>query len=299
MVKEKRLYEILNVPTDVDLSGLKKSYRALAKQFHPDKNPSAGDKFKEISMAYEILSDVNKRKMYDSVGEVGLRGGRQNTSTDSDSESENSDDDLLSNQAYSFSSTSFKFFFSSSGMRQGSGTWWSQCSDSEDESDAEVLLMSGSDSDSGVYCQGNWQQENDCGLLTESEPESIHNSSSDSEEDDVDDDDSPQLYHKFKVIIEDHYSGSDSSDSEDSDRNEGFRQKGRPNYYSKRAYEECTTPSRRAKRSRIDSFQHTDHYCESESDLEVTEILQDGSVRVINTDTVSNPNCSVEIIIED
>merc|ERR1719481_56962 len=187
-------------------------------------------------MAYEILSDVNKRKRYDSVGEVGLRGGRQNTSTDSDSESENSDDDL-SNQAYSFSSTSFKFFYSSSGMRNGSGTWWSQCSDSEDESDDEVLLMSGSDSDSGVYCEGNWQQEDDCGVLTESEPESIHNSSSDSEEDD---DDSPQLYHKFKVIIEDHYSGSDSSDSEDSDRNEGFRQKGRPNYYSKREDQELT-----------------------------------------------------------
>merc|ERR1719309_1684368 len=106
-------------------------------------------------MAYEVLSDVNKRKLYDAVGEVGLRGGRQNSSADVDSESESSDDDLLFNQAYRFSSSSFSFFFSSPDMRHGSGIW---CSDSDDESDQEVLYVSGSDSDSGVFCQNNWQQ---------------------------------------------------------------------------------------------------------------------------------------------
>merc|ERR1719268_57077 len=119
-------------------------------------------------MAYEVLSDVNKRKLYDAVGEVGLRGGRQDSSADVDSESESSDDDLLFNQAYRFSSSAFSFFFSSSDMRHGSGMW---CSDSDDESDQEVLYMSGSDPDSGVFCQNNWQQENEHELLSDSEPE--------------------------------------------------------------------------------------------------------------------------------
>merc|ERR1719357_1102271 len=216
-------------------------------------------------MAYEVLSDVNKRKLYDAVGEVGLRGGRQDSSADVDSESESSDDDLLFNQSYRFSSSSFSFFFSSSGMRHGSGTW---CSDSDDESDQEVLYMSGSDPDSGVFCQNNWQQENEHELT----------SSSDSEVDDLDDDSSHNAYHKFKVIVEDVDSRSDSSDSEDIVHDIGFRQ-GRSNNYPKRSREEWTTPSRRAKRSRFYSSECTEHYYDSESDLEVTEVYQNGSVR--------------------
>jgi len=79
MVKETGLYDLLGVPTSADDSQLKKAYRKLAMKYHPDKNKEEGaqEKFKEISAAYEVLNDKDKRELYDAHGEQGLKeGGR-------------------------------------------------------------------------------------------------------------------------------------------------------------------------------------------------------------------------------
>ncbi|KAJ3273977.1 hypothetical protein HDV01_003647 [Terramyces sp. JEL0728] len=75
----KDYYKILDVPKTVDDDALKKAYRKLALKWHPDRNPDnkeqADKKFKEISEAYEVLSDKDKRAIYDQYGEEGLKGG--------------------------------------------------------------------------------------------------------------------------------------------------------------------------------------------------------------------------------
>lgn len=68
-------YEILGVDKNADDATIKKAYRKLAMQYHPDKNPDnkeAEEKFKEASEAYEVLSDKEKRKIYDQYGHSGL-----------------------------------------------------------------------------------------------------------------------------------------------------------------------------------------------------------------------------------
>nr|ACZ52888.1 DJ1 [Cryphonectria parasitica] len=79
MVKETKLYDLLGVSTDASQDAIKKGYRKCALKWHPDKNkdnPDAAEKFKECSQAYEILSDPEKRKIYDQFGlEFLLRGG--------------------------------------------------------------------------------------------------------------------------------------------------------------------------------------------------------------------------------
>ncbi|KII75025.1 DnaJ subfamily B member 1 [Thelohanellus kitauei] len=72
----KDYYAILGVAKNADADELKKAYRNLALQYHPDKNkdPDAVHKFKEVSEAYEVLRDDEKRKTYDLYGEEGLKG---------------------------------------------------------------------------------------------------------------------------------------------------------------------------------------------------------------------------------
>ncbi|KAL9602568.1 MAG: hypothetical protein Q9219_001712 [cf. Caloplaca sp. 3 TL-2023] len=81
MVAETKLYDALGISPPASQDEIKKAYRKAALKYHPDKNkdnPSAGEKFKEVSQAYEILSDPEKRKVYDQYGlDFLLRGGAE------------------------------------------------------------------------------------------------------------------------------------------------------------------------------------------------------------------------------
>lgn len=77
MSAKRDYYDILKVERSSDPEEIKKAYRKLAIQFHPDRNPNdreAEEKFKELSEAYSILSDQDKRRLYDQYGHAGVSG---------------------------------------------------------------------------------------------------------------------------------------------------------------------------------------------------------------------------------
>ena len=73
-------YEVLGIKKDANEQEIKKAFRELAFKYHPDRNKDAGaeDKFKEISAAYEILSDPDKKNLYDTTGATSAREAHQN-----------------------------------------------------------------------------------------------------------------------------------------------------------------------------------------------------------------------------
>ena len=69
-------YKILGVSRNANTNQIKKAYRKLAKEHHPDRNPddpNANEKFQDLGAAYEALSDPDKRKLYDRGGEEALQ----------------------------------------------------------------------------------------------------------------------------------------------------------------------------------------------------------------------------------
>lgn len=92
MTQKKDYYEVLGIDKNADAATIKKAYRKLAKKYHPDTNkgdPKADEKFKEITEAYDVLSDEEKRKQYDRFGmnafDEGMNAGAYQSAYDADS----------------------------------------------------------------------------------------------------------------------------------------------------------------------------------------------------------------------
>jgi len=77
-MSDRDYYEVLGVSKDASDADIKKAFKRLAMKYHPDRNPddhTAEEKFKEVKTAYDVLSDAQKRAIYDQYGQAGLQGG--------------------------------------------------------------------------------------------------------------------------------------------------------------------------------------------------------------------------------
>ena len=78
----KKLYRALGLAPGASADDIKKAFRKLARQYHPDRNPDdakAEERFKEINNAYQVLGDQDKRKQYDQMRDEILNGPKQRT----------------------------------------------------------------------------------------------------------------------------------------------------------------------------------------------------------------------------
>jgi molecular chaperone DnaJ len=108
MATTRDYYEILGLPKDASTEDIKKTYRKLALKYHPDRNKEAGaeEKFKEISEAYAVLSDADKRAQYDRFGHAGI-------------DAQYSAEDIFRNADFGGFGDIFEMFFGGGGARRG------------------------------------------------------------------------------------------------------------------------------------------------------------------------------------